>query len=58
MESRKLFPEDWRGIMGSSGKLKEITGVIDAQFCHQSGFFLTAGSKEGAIELARKALLA
>jgi uncharacterized UPF0160 family protein len=57
MESRKLFPEAWRGIMGSSGKLKEITGVTDAQFCHQSGFFLTVSSKEGALELARKALL-
>ena len=58
MESRKLFPENWRGLMESSGKLKEVTGVPDAQFCHQSGFFLTVGSKEGAIKLAEKALLA
>lgn len=58
MESRKLFPESWRGIMESSGKLKEVTGVSDAQFCHQSGFFLTVGSKMGATELAQKALLA
>ena len=58
MESRKLFPESWRGLMESSGKLKEVTGVSDAQFCHQSGFFLTVGSKEGAIKLAEKALLA
>lgn len=58
MESRKLFPESWRGIMESSGKLKEVTGVSDAQFCHQSGFFLTVGSKEGAIKLAQKALIA
>ncbi|MDE2030915.1 MAG: MYG1 family protein [Patescibacteria group bacterium] len=57
MESRKLFPEEWRGLMESSGKLKEVTGVPDAQFCHQSGFFLTVGSKEGAIALAEKALL-
>jgi len=57
LESRKLFPQDWRGIMESSGKLKEITGVSDAQFCHTSGFFLTVGSKEGAITLAEKALL-
>ena len=57
MESRKLFPESWRGLMESSGKLKEVTGVTDAQFCHQSGFFLTAGSKESAIKLAQKALL-
>ena len=58
MESRKLFPESWRGLMESSGKLKEVTGISDAQFCHQAGFFLTTGSKEGAIELAEKALLA
>ena len=58
MESRKLFPEAWRGLMESSGKLKEVTGVPDAQFCHKSGFFLTVGSKEGAIRLAEKALIA
>lgn len=57
MESRKLFPESWRGLMQESGKLAEITGVPDAQFCHQSGFFLTAGSREGAIALAERALL-
>jgi uncharacterized UPF0160 family protein len=58
MESRKLFPEEWRGSMEESGRLKEITGVPDAQFCHQNGFFLTVGSKEGAIKLAQKALIA
>jgi len=57
MESRKLFPESWRGLMQESGELAEITGVSDAQFCHRSGFFLTAGSREGAIALAEKALL-
>lgn len=58
MESRKYFPESWRGIMENSGKLKEVTGVFDAEFCHASGFFLTVGSKEGAVALANKALLA
>ena len=57
MESRKLFPESWRGLMEIGGKLKEVTGVEDAQFCHQSGFFLTVGSKEGAIKLANKAIM-
>lgn len=57
MESRKLFPESWRGLMEDSGKLKEVTGISDAQFCHQSGFFLTVGSKEGAIKLAEKAII-
>jgi len=58
MESRKYFPESWRGLMEKDGKLKEVTGVSDAIFCHQNGFYLTAKSKEGAIELAEKALLA
>lgn len=57
MESRKLFPVEWRGVMESSGKLKEITGISGAAFCHQNGFFLTANSKESAIKLAEKALL-
>ena len=57
LESRKLFPESWRGLMEESGKLKEVTGVPDAQFCHTSGFFLTVGSKEGAIALAEKAII-
>jgi uncharacterized UPF0160 family protein len=58
MESRKLFPESWRGLMEIDGKLKEITEVSDAKFCHQNGFFLTVGSRDGAIKLAQKALLA
>jgi len=58
MESRKLFPESWRGLMEDSGKLKEVTGIPDAQFCHRSGFFLTVETKESAIALAEKALIA
>lgn len=58
MESRKLFPESWRGIMEVSGKLKEVTGIEEAGFCHQNGFFLTAKSKDGAVKLAEKALIA
>ena len=57
LESRKYFPIEWRGSMEKDGRLKEITGVPDAQFCHQAGFYLTAGSKEGAIKLAEKALI-
>lgn len=58
MESRKLFPESWRGLMEISGKLKEVTGIEEAGFCHQNGFFLTAKSKEGAIKLAEMSLIA
>ncbi len=57
MESRKLFPESWRGLMNGSQELRINTGVPDILFCHQSGFFLHVKSKEGAIALAQKALI-
>lgn len=56
MKSRKLFPEEWRGLMHGNPKLSEMTGVKDFKFCHASGFFLTVKSKEGAIKLAELAL--
>ncbi len=58
MDSRKLFPESWRGHFGGDSKLKEITTVDDAMFCHRSGFLMIAKSREGAIKLAELALLA
>ena len=58
LESRKLFPESWRGYMDNDPKLVEATGVSDAMFCHKSGFLITVGSKTGALALAEKALLA
>ncbi len=57
-ESRKLFPESWRGLMNDNSELVKVTGVKDIIFCHQSGFFLNVESKEGALELAEKAFLA
>lgn len=57
-ESRKMFPESWRGLLDSDPKLVELTGVLDVNFCHRGGFYMTVGSKEGAIALANKALLA
>lgn len=57
MESRKLFPEGWRGYMNNNSKLKEITGVSDVIFCHKSGYLCHIKTKEGAIALAEKALL-
>jgi len=57
-ESRKLFPELWRGLMNNDPELVKATGVEDIQFCHQSGFFIQVGSKEGAKKLAEKALIA
>ena len=58
MENRKRFPESWRASFSEDSKLKEITGVTDAIFCHQNGFLAITLSKEGAIKLAEKALLA
>ena len=58
MESRKLFPESWRGFTDGDPKLREITGVDDIIFCHKSGYLLHVKSKESAIKLAEKALLA
>ena len=58
MESRKLFPESWRGFTGGDERLKEVTGISDVIFCHQNGFYSVVKSKESAIKLAEKALLA
>ncbi len=58
IESRKLFPESWRGFFNGDPKLKKVTGVADADFCHSSGFLITALSYEGAMKLAQKALIA
>jgi uncharacterized UPF0160 family protein len=57
-ESRKMFPESWRGLLDRDPKLVELTGVPDVNFCHRGGFYMTVGSREGAIALAQKALLA
>ncbi len=54
MDSRKLFPETWRGLRDN--ELVEATGVSDAQFCHPSGFLLGTKTKESALRLARKAV--
>jgi uncharacterized UPF0160 family protein len=58
MESRKLFPESWRGFTNGDERLKEVTGISDIIFCHQNGFYLNTGLKESAIKLAEKSLIA
>jgi len=57
MESRKSLPESWRGEEDLE-KLKEVSGVDDIIFCHRSGFLAETISKESAIALAEKALIA
>ncbi len=54
MESRKYFPEAWRGLRDED--LEKATGVSGAYFCHNSGFMMATESKEGALEIARIAL--
>lgn len=54
MDSRKLFPESWRGLRDTD--LKNITGTDDIEFCHPSGFLLGAKTKETALLLAQKSL--
>jgi uncharacterized UPF0160 family protein len=56
MESRKLFPESWRGFLTNDKGLVEITGVPDVVFCHRNGFLLGVNSREGAYKLAELAL--
>ena len=51
---RQRFPEAWWAQPPET--LVEITGVPDVVFCHATGFYAVANTKEGAIALARKAL--
>lgn len=55
-ESKKPFPESWRGLRGED--CAQETGVPGAVFCHNSGFLCATKTKEGALELAKKALSA
>jgi uncharacterized UPF0160 family protein len=52
--NRKDLPEAWAGR--ADAELAEVTGVPDARFCHAGRFMAVAGSREGALELARRAL--
>jgi len=53
-KTRKPFPEEWAGK--GDTELEELTGVPGALFCHRSRFLAGASTKEGALELAQKAL--
>ncbi len=54
LKARIDLPKAWRGKIGE--ELEAVTGVKGATFCHLSGFLIVASSKEGAIQLAQKAL--
>ena len=54
-KNKKDLPKSWAGLRDK--ELQKITGVKDAVFCHKKLFMAVARSKEGAIALARKALV-
>ncbi len=53
-KNRKDFPASWAGKRDA--ELATVTGVPDAIFCHNGRFMIVAGSKEGALTLAKKAI--
>lgn len=57
MESRKPFPEFWRGFLNGDPKSEEVIGVSGVIFTHPTGFYAQVKNKEGAIKLAEKALI-
>lgn len=54
-KNRKNLPKSWAGLRDEG--LQKITGVSDAIFCHRALFMAVAKTKEGAIKLAKLALL-
>jgi uncharacterized UPF0160 family protein len=52
--NRKDLPESWAGKRGE--EFVAVTGVKDAVFCHNKLFIAVAGSKEGAMKLAKLAV--
>lgn len=53
-ELKRPFPQVWAGLSGED--LAKVTGVSDAFFCHKNRFLVVASSKDGAVELANKAI--
>ncbi len=53
-DNRKDFPKSWAGLRDE--ELQNITGVVDAVFCHRALFMCVAKSQEGALKLAQMAL--
>lgn len=53
-ESRKPLPEAWRGMRDDD--LDKVTGVEGGVFVHASGFIGGNKSRQGAMDMAKKAL--
>lgn len=54
-KSKKLLPVEWAGKTNDA--LQKITGVSEATFCHNARFICGAKTKEGAVALAKLALV-
>src|SRR3989338_8586955 len=54
-KNRKNFPKSWAGLRDED--LEKASGVLDAVFCHSGLFMAVAKSKEGAIKLAKLAIM-
>jgi len=52
--NRRDLPAAWAGLAGE--ELAAASGVPDAVFCHTARFYVSAGSRAGITELARRAL--
>ncbi len=52
--NRLDLPQAWAGRTGD--ELAAVSGVPDAIFCHPAGFYASAGSREGILALARRAI--
>eukprot|EP00735_Rhodelphis_limneticus_P012324 TRINITY_DN5556_c0_g1::TRINITY_DN5556_c0_g1_i1::g.9416::m.9416 TRINITY_DN5556_c0_g1::TRINITY_DN5556_c0_g1_i1::g.9416 ORF type:complete len:355 (+),score=77.93,sp/Q55G91/U160_DICDI/49.84/1e-111,UPF0160/PF03690.8/8.7e-131 TRINITY_DN5556_c0_g1_i1:57-1067(+) len=53
-QSRLALPEPWRGVRDNA--LSELTGIPGGIFVHATGFIGGNQTKEGAVEMALKAL--
>ncbi len=53
-KTRKPLPEAWQSLQNE--ELAEVTGVVDAVFCHAGRFVAAARSKEGTMRLLELAL--
>lgn len=51
-EPRKSVPLSWRGLHGS--KLREVTGIHTANFCHKDGFIGGANTLKDTIKMVEK----
>jgi uncharacterized UPF0160 family protein len=53
-ESRKALPEPWRGVRDE--ELSRVAGIEGCVFVHASGFIGGNETKEGALEMAKRAV--